>query len=91
MDLIKLVLQNEMCVGDLVKKLNLPQPKVSMMLKELRDLKLVSVVELGKRRFYSINREILNNYLIDIKKMLSDFETNSLNEIIVRRKVSLSN
>ena len=71
--------------------LNLPQPKVSMMLKELRDLKLIIVKTDGKKRFYKVDKNILNQYLNDIKKMLSDFESNSSNEIIVRRKVLFSN
>ncbi len=91
MDLLKLILKDEWCVGDMVSMLNLPQPKVSMMLKELRDLKLIIVKTDGKKRFYKVDKNILNQYLYDIKKMLSDFESNSSNEIIVRRKVLFSN
>ena len=91
MALLKLLNKGELCVNDIVMELKCGQPKVSLMLKELRDYKLVMVVELGKRRFYSVNREVFDNYLNDVKKMLSDFETNSSNEIIVRRKVALSN
>jgi len=88
---IKLLSKGEFCVSDLVTELKMPQSKVSLILKDLRDLDLVSVVGLGKRRFYNINRIVFDKYLSDIKKMLSDFEANGSNEIIVRRKVLFSN
>lgn len=82
-----MLVKGEFCVTDIVSELKYSQPKVSMILKDLRDLKLVVVAGVGKRRFYSINQEVLNRYIDSIKKMLSDFEPNSSNEIIVRRKV----
>ena len=91
MAVLKLLNKGEFCVNDIVGELEFSQPKVSLILKELRDYNLVTVVVIGKRRFYSINRVILNKYFDDIKKMLSDFETNSSNEIIVRRIMPLSN
>ena len=81
-----MIAHESMCVTDLVSKMNLGQPKVSMILKDLRDLKLVSSAVLGKKRYYSVNRLVLNKFIDDIKKMLSDFEDKSSNEIIVRRK-----
>ncbi len=91
MAVLKLVFKNEQCVGDLVTKLNLSQPKVSLILKELRDLKLVLVKSSGKKRIYLINKIMFDQYISDIKKMLSDFEDSRPNEIIIRRKVLLSN
>ncbi len=91
MDLIKLIINNEMCVGDLALKLNISQPKVSMLLKELRDIKLVLSRIDGKKRYYSVDIDVLNSYINDIKKVLSDFQANTSNEIIIRRKVLFSN
>jgi len=87
LDLLKLILNNELCVGDMALRLNITQPKVSMLLKELRDLKLILSRIDGKKRYYSINLNVLNLYISDIKKMLSDFEVITSNEIIIRRKV----
>lgn len=87
MDLLKLILNNELCVGDMALRLNISQPKVSMLLKELRDLKLILSRIDGKKRYYSVNLNVLNLYISDIKKMLSDFEVITSNEIIIRRKV----
>jgi len=83
--LIKLILNNELCVNDIKNCLNLAQPKVSMLLKELRDLKLILSRVDGKKRYYSVNRPVINQYLIGIKKIISDFESNGSDEIIVRR------
>lgn len=91
MDILKFLLKGENSVGDISISLNIRQPKVSLMLKELRELKLVNVRVDVKMRYYSINRLVLNAYIDDIKKMLSDFEVNDSNEIIVRRKVLFSN
>ncbi|MFA7301004.1 MAG: ArsR family transcriptional regulator [Candidatus Shapirobacteria bacterium] len=85
MALIKLILNNELCVNDIKNCLNLAQPKVSMLLKELRDLKLILSRVDGKKRYYSVNRPVINQYLIGIKKIISDFESNGSDEIIVRR------
>lgn len=84
-------MKGEFCVNDIVSELKYSQPKVSMILKDLRDLKLVIVVGVGKRRFYSINRIVLDRYINGIKEMLSDFESNGSNEIIVRRKTVSTN
>ena len=45
----------EMGVGELVEKLQLSQPTVSKHLKVLRDANLVSVREVGQRRYYRLN------------------------------------
>lgn len=91
MEILKLLRRESLCVSDLVFRLKLPQPKVSLLLKELRDLKLILVGVEGKKRYYSINFAVLDKYIVDIKKIISDFDVNSSNEIIVRRKVLLSN
>ena len=91
MDILKLISKNELNVNQIAENLNLRQPKVSMMLSELRDLKLINVKIDGRMRIYSINRPIFDQYLDEIKKILSDFEVKESNEIIVRRKVLFSN
>lgn len=85
MELLRLVHNNEMCVTDLVKNTKLSQPKVSMILKELRDLKLLNIRIVGKNRFYSTNKVVVASYINDIKKIISDFDVNNSFEIIVRR------
>lgn len=45
----------EMGVGELVEKLSLSQPTVSKHLKVLREANLVTVREVGQRRYYAIN------------------------------------
>lgn len=91
MAVLKLLNKGEFCVNDIVGELKFSQPKVSLILKELRDLNLVVVKAINKRRFYSINNAVLSKYLLDIKKIISDFESNSSNEIIIRRIMPLSN
>ena len=91
MAVLKLLRNEELCVSDLVLKLHLPQPKVSLILKELRDLKLVLVKINGKNRFYRINNDVLALYITEINKMLSDFDSNGGDELIIRRKVLFSN
>lgn len=88
---LKLLQSGDWCVNDLVLQLKLPQPKVSMILKDLLDLKLVTVLPVAKKRFYKINYEILGQYIFEIKKIISDFDGKRSNEIIVRRKVLFSN
>jgi len=88
---LKLLRNGDWCVNDLVSELKLPQPKVSMILKDLLNLKLVSVLAVAKKRFYKINYEVMDQYIFEIKKMLSDFDDKRPNEIIVRRKVLFSN
>lgn len=91
MAVLKLLRSGEWCVNDLVIELKLPQPKVSMILKDLLNLKLVTVLPMAKKRFYKIDHEVLDQYIFEIKKMLSDFDDKRQNEIIVRRKVLFSN
>jgi DNA-binding transcriptional ArsR family regulator len=45
----------ERAVGDLVRKLRLPQPAVSKHLGVLRRVRLVSVSQRGRRRMYRLN------------------------------------
>lgn len=45
----------EMGVGELVEKLQLSQPTVSKHLRVLREANLVTVREVGQRRYYSLN------------------------------------
>jgi DNA-binding transcriptional ArsR family regulator len=88
---LKLLRNEELCVSDLVLKLHLPQPKVSLILKELRDLRLVLVKVNGKNRLYRVNNEVVVFYKTEINKMLSDFDSNGGDELIIRRKVLFSN
>lgn len=91
MAVLKLLRNEQLCVSDLVLRLHLTQPKVSLILKELRDLKLVLVKVVGKNRFYQLNNVMADFYKTEINKMLSDFANNGGDELIIRRKVLFSN
>jgi DNA-binding transcriptional ArsR family regulator len=80
------LLTGEMEVMKLVEKVNvLSQPKVSLILKEFRDLNIVSVKIDGKKRIYKINAERINLYKNEIIKKLSGIGNQFDDEIIIRR------
>lgn len=54
----------ELCVGDLVELLNVPQPKVSRHLNHLREAGLVNVRRSGLWAFYSREEEMDQSSLI---------------------------
>lgn len=72
-------------VGGIVEEVKISQPAVSMILKELRDKKLVDFEISGKKRIYKMNYENLKNYIKEVNEFLKKFGQNYDNEIIVRR------
>jgi len=61
--IMQMICQNEMCVLDMFKELNMSQPAVSHHLKVLKQAGLIDGRKTGKWVYYSINeskREILN-------------------------------
>ena len=54
-DILDLLQGGEAAVGDLVARLDLPQPQVSKHLKVLRDVDLVHCRTVGRHRLYRVN------------------------------------
>lgn len=84
-EILVLLTKKEVKVGEIVKEIGVSQPQVSMILKELRDIKLVEFRILGKERIYKINRNILNELIKIINKFLKELGQVYDDEIIVRR------
>lgn len=59
----------EMGVGELVQQLSLSQPTVSKHLKVLREANLVTVRELGQRRYYSLTA----SPMAEVQSFVDDF------------------
>jgi DNA-binding transcriptional ArsR family regulator len=57
--ILDLLAEGELPVGDLVERLGLAQPQVSKHLRVLREVDLVHVRDLGRRRLYRLNAEPL--------------------------------
>ncbi len=58
-DIITLLAQGEMTVGDLVESLPLAQPLVSKHLRVLREVGLVDARDAGRQRLYRVNGQAL--------------------------------
>jgi DNA-binding transcriptional ArsR family regulator len=58
-EILSLLAQGEMAVGDLVDSLPLPQPLVSKHLRVLREVGLVSARDAGRQRLYRVNGQAL--------------------------------
>lgn len=70
--LIRLVLQEELCVCELVDALRIPQYKVSRHLGRLRSLGLVHARRNGRWMYYSIGRQgQLSPFLRDLLKVMA--------------------
>lgn len=57
--ILELLLENEMCVGDIVAAFDMTQPSISHHLDVLKRMGLVSSRKDGKQVYYRINREHL--------------------------------
>jgi len=55
--ILRMLLQGEMCVGDIVDAFGLSQPTISHHLSALKNVGLVSNRKEGKQVYYAINRE----------------------------------
>src|SRR3954469_11368310 len=58
-EIIDLLADRERDVGDIVRRLRIPQPAVSKHLGVLRSVRLVSVNKRGRRRMYRLNAQEL--------------------------------
>ena len=84
-EILVLLTKKEIKVGEIVKETKLSQPQVSMILKELRDLKLVEFKVEGKERIYKINMVMLNSFIKIINEFIKKLGQVYDDEIIVRR------
>jgi DNA-binding transcriptional ArsR family regulator len=84
-EILVLLTKKEMEVGEIVKEVLISQPQVSMILKELRDRKLVEFVICGKKRIYKINNISMEILVKEIDEFLKKLGWNYGDEIIVRR------
>ncbi|WP_395166892.1 ArsR/SmtB family transcription factor [Francisella salimarina] len=72
--ILETLLQEEECVGDLVKRLPLAQATISQHLKELNKIGLLCMKVQGKKNFYCINKKRFNK--------LYEIFSNSLDDIL---------
>jgi len=61
LQILRILLQGELCVTDLAKELGLAQPRVSHHLTILRNSSLVRDRRSGKQIFYSVNPDFRHN------------------------------
>lgn len=59
------LMENDLNVSDLSKKLGMSQPAVSHHLRTLRNLKLVHVKKSGRNSVYTLDDEHINNLLLE--------------------------
>jgi ArsR family transcriptional regulator len=69
LEILEILKNQEMCVGDIYKFLNIKQPKVSFHLKILRESSLVNMKRQGRYIFYSLNQD----YFTMLVEYLDDF------------------
>jgi len=70
-DILKLLREGDMTVGDIVNKFNISAPSISHHLDKLKRADLVTTVKKGQFIFYSINTTIVDdlvNYILSLKK-----------------------
>jgi biotin operon repressor len=71
-EILRLLAQQEVSVGDLAKQIELGEPTVSHHLTKLREVGLVTVRTLGNQRFYRLNESGLQHFkalIADLEKM----------------------
>lgn len=86
--IIKMLFEEEMCICELIEKLNLSQSAVSHHVKILKQAELVNDRRQGKWTFYSINKSGFQNYLGLIDKELAG--TVNSYEYIVKTDIDIS-
>lgn len=68
--IIKTLSERTLCVCDLAKELDISQPTLSHHLKVLRDAGLVKGEKEGQWIYCSVNRELFDDYGIDLERLL---------------------
>lgn len=66
--IITMLLEEEMCICELIDELKLSQPAVSHHMKILKQAELVNDRREGKWTFYSINKEGFKNHVRNLEK-----------------------
>jgi len=84
-EILALLAKKELEVGKIVKEVNISQPQVSMILKELRDKRLVEFEICGKKRIYKINSNSMEVFVKELNRFLKELGQGYGDEIIVRR------
>lgn len=74
-------------VKDLGECLKIKQSTLSGHLATLRKTKLVKVEIINKWRWYSLNGDTWNSFVSEINRSFTRVSNNSVNEIILRKKV----
>jgi ArsR family transcriptional regulator len=76
--ILEMLLEGEMCVGDIVDAFNMSQPTISHHLNVLRQVGLVTSRKEGKLVFYAINR---SNVVKCCGRLIAKFEAQEVCEM----------
>lgn len=66
-EIVKLLSENELCACHLLEHFDITQPTLSHHMKQLKESGLVNVTKRGTWNHYSINREIVDQYIDFLK------------------------
>ncbi len=85
--IIRLLLKNDLCVGALARILNISKPAVSQHLKVLREAGLVRGEKLGYWTHYRVEKELIQEASHYLQKLINpQLDANGINEFICLRK-----
>ena len=85
--IIRLLLQNDLCVGALARILNISKPAVSQHLKVLREAGLVRGEKLGYWTHYRVEKELIQEVSYYLQQLMNPQpDANEINEFICLRK-----
>ena len=66
-EIVKLLSENELCACHLLEHFDITQPTLSHHMKQLKESGLVKVTKKGTWNHYSINKEIIDEYINFLK------------------------
>ena len=84
--ILTILKDREMTVNEILKFLNIKQATLSSHLAILRKAGLVDFKVAGKLRIYKLNKETVISFVKKLNGFVNQEDTNTVNEIIVRRK-----
>ena len=84
--ILSVLKEKELTVNEILGYLDIKQATLSSHLAILRKAGLVEYRVLGKQRIYKLKREVLISFVKKLNRFADFEETNTENEIIVRRK-----
>ncbi|BCD89924.1 transcriptional regulator [Francisella halioticida] len=76
--ILETLLQEEECVGDLVKRLPLAQATISQHLKELNKIDILCMKVEGKKNYYCINKEVFDELFKNFSNGVDDILKTSI-------------